>query len=57
VNSDEALPRLLFVVCQATPCDLDVVRASAGPEWAASRNDWRAQVADVQVARLVLPLP
>jgi hypothetical protein len=55
VRPDEALPRQLFVVCQATPCDLGDVRTSAGPEWTASRLDLQDQVDDVRIARLVLP--
>jgi hypothetical protein len=58
VDPAQALAHQLFVVCQAsttTACDLHAVRASAGPEWAASQSDWESQVADVRITRLVLP--
>jgi 4-amino-4-deoxy-L-arabinose transferase-like glycosyltransferase len=55
VRPDEALPRQLFVVCQATLCDIGDVRTAAGPEWTASRLDLQDQVDDVRITRLVLP--
>jgi hypothetical protein len=53
LRPDEALPHQLLVVCQAKACDLEHVRATAGPEWATSWNDWEVRIQDVQIERLV----
>jgi hypothetical protein len=51
----EPLPRQLFIVCQDPPCDVRVLRATAGVDWADAALTWQADVQGVTVLRLRLP--